>query len=110
LGRRPHPFGPGPRPVPDPGALAMNLPMAPTPPQDTLILQDIPKLQGGVRALAQERDAVILAHNYQLPEVQDVADYVGDSLGLSRQAAATEADVVACFRGHFTAAQPYAVV
>ena len=41
-------------------------------------------LQDEVRALARERDAVILAHNYQVPEVQDVADYVGDSLGLSR--------------------------
>ncbi|MGZ4397682.1 MAG: quinolinate synthase NadA, partial [Gaiellaceae bacterium] len=44
-------------------------------------------LQEEVRALARERDAVILAHNYQVPEVQDVADFVGDSLGLSRQAA-----------------------
>ena len=44
-------------------------------------------LQDEVRALARAREAVILAHNYQLPEVQDVADYVGDSLGLSRQAA-----------------------
>ena len=48
-------------------------------------------LSDEVRALAAERDAVILAHNYQVPEVQDVADYVGDSLGLSRQAAATDA-------------------
>ena len=58
-----------------------------------LALENIPQLQAEVRALAAERDAVILAHNYQVPEVQDVADFVGDSLGLSQQAAATEADV-----------------
>ena len=53
-----------------------------------LSLDNIPALQDEVRALAAERGAVILAHNYQLPEVQEVADYVGDSLGLSQQAAA----------------------
>jgi quinolinate synthase len=56
-----------------------------------------------VRELARTRDAVILAHNYQLPEVQDVADYVGDSLGLSRQAAATDASVIVFCGVHFMA-------
>src|SRR5215211_286840 len=74
--------------------------MAPVP---TLELVDIPKLQAQVRALAAERDAVILAHNYQRPEVQDVADYVGDSLGLSQQAARTDAAVIAFCGVHFMA-------
>ena len=47
-----------------------------------------------IRKLTKERNAVILAHNYQLPEVQDIADYVGDSLGLSIQASKTDADVI----------------
>jgi quinolinate synthase len=63
----------------------------------------IAELSDEVRALAAERDAVILAHNYQLPEVQDVANYLGDSLGLSRQAAATDADVIAFCGVHFMA-------
>ena len=53
-----------------------------------LSLDNIPALQAEVRALAAERGAVILAHNYQLPEIQDVANFVGDSLALSQQAAA----------------------
>jgi quinolinate synthase len=81
----------------------MNLPMAPTLTTPTLSPDDIPLLQEEVRALARERDAVILAHNYQLPEVQDVADYVGDSLGLSRQGAKTEASVIAFCGVHFMA-------
>jgi len=68
-----------------------------------LSLESIPQLQAEVRALAEQRGAVILAHNYQLPEVQDVADYVGDSLGLSRQGAATDKDVIAFCGVHFMA-------
>jgi len=71
--------------------------------QPALDPEQIARLQEEVRALAQERNAVILAHNYQLPEVQDVADFVGDSLGLSRKAAATDADVIAFCGVHFMA-------
>jgi quinolinate synthase len=56
-----------------------------------------------IRELARQRDAVILAHNYQVPSVQDVADYVGDSLGLSRQAAATDASTIVFCGVHFMA-------
>jgi quinolinate synthase len=68
-----------------------------------LTLENIPALKNEVRALAAERNAVILAHNYQVPEVQDVAHFVGDSLGLSRKAADTEADVIAFCGVHFMA-------
>jgi quinolinate synthase len=65
--------------------------------------EEIAELSDEIRALAAERDAVILAHNYQLPEVQDVANYLGDSLGLSRQAAATDAEAIAFCGVHFMA-------
>jgi quinolinate synthase len=68
-----------------------------------LSLDNIPALQDEVRALAAERGAVILAHNYQVPEVQEVADYVGDSLGLSQWAATSDADVIAFCGVHFMA-------
>ncbi|HEY2141699.1 MAG TPA: quinolinate synthase NadA [Solirubrobacteraceae bacterium] len=88
----------------------MNLPMAPTLPLAPTQAPDaglspaaLERLKDEVRALAAERGAVILAHNYQVPEVQDVADYVGDSLGLSRQAAAAEGEVIVFCGVHFMA-------
>jgi quinolinate synthase len=61
------------------------------------------ELQAEIKHLARVRNAVILAHNYERAEVQDVADYVGDSLGLSREAAKTKADVIVFCGVHFMA-------
>jgi quinolinate synthase len=87
--------------------MATTLPMAstedPPAPPAQLSQEEIARMQAEVRALAQERGAVILAHNYQVPEVQDVADYVGDSLGLSRQAAAADGEVIVFCGVHFMA-------
>src|SRR5882724_4386216 len=80
----------------------MNLPMLGAT-DAPLMLENIPALQDEVRALAAERDAVILAHNYQLPEIQEVADYVGDSLGLSQRAAAAEGHTIVFCGVHFMA-------
>src|SRR3954463_16313601 len=78
-----------------PGGAAIQLPMAAD--------EDVRALQHEVRDLARQRNAVILAHNYQVPEVQDVADYVGDSLGLSQQAARAGAETIAFCGVHFMA-------
>jgi quinolinate synthase len=84
--------------------MAPTLPMAGAQPYvNTLSADEIAGLQREVRELARERNAVILAHNYQVPEVQDVADYVGDSLGLSRRAAAADAEVIVFCGVHFMA-------
>jgi quinolinate synthase len=81
----------------------MNLPMASVATPPDLHAEDVAALQDEIRALSRARDAVVLAHNYQRSEVQDVADYVGDSLGLSRQGAATDASTIAFCGVHFMA-------
>jgi quinolinate synthase len=81
----------------------IELPTLAPAPEPNLSAADLSRLQHEVRALAEERNAVILAHNYQVPEVQDVAHFVGDSLGLSRRAAGTDSDVIAFCGVHFMA-------
>ena len=81
----------------------IELPTLAPAPEPNLSAGDVSRLQHEVRALAEERNAVILAHNYQVPEVQDVAHFVGDSLGLSRRAAGTDSEVIAFCGVHFMA-------
>lgn len=66
-------------------------------------MTDNAALAAEIRALAASRDAVVIAHNYQRAEVQDVAHFTGDSLGLSRQAASTDASVIVFAGVHFMA-------
>jgi quinolinate synthase len=86
--------------------------MAATLEQDSTLDQDLTPYGGvepdaawraEVRRLAKERDAVLLAHNYQLPEIQDIADHTGDSLALSRIAAASDASTIVFCGVHFMA-------
>ena len=82
----------------------MNLlPMAADPAATPLEPAETAALSAEIRDLAAARDAVILAHNYQVPEVQDVAHFVGDSLGLSQQAAAASEQTIVFCGVHFMA-------
>jgi len=72
---------------------------------DELLLDD-QAIAEQVRKVKRERNAVILVHNYQRPEVQAIADFTGDSLGLSREAARTEAEVIVFCGVHFMAERP----
>jgi quinolinate synthase len=84
-------------------AEAFMLPVVPPPLPASPSPDEIAALSEEVRELAEQKNAVILAHNYQVPEVQDVADYTGDSLGLSIEAARARAERIVFCGVHFMA-------
>lgn len=75
--------------------------------EDIETVFDKPELLTRIEELKNSRGAVILAHNYQPPDIQDLADYTGDSLGLSRKAAATDSEVIVFCGVHFMAETAY---
>jgi quinolinate synthase len=84
--------------------MAVSLPVVPPPVVEEALTEDERRtLIAEINDLRRQRNAVILAHSYQIPAIQDLADFVGDSLGLSRQAATTEADVIVFSGVHFMA-------
>ncbi len=84
-------------------AAGVNLDVAASSNRSGTLSRRATDLSKKLRELATERKAIILAHNYQVPELQEVADFVGDSLGLSYQAAKTDADVILFCGVHFMA-------